>query len=225
MSKLQELIRELCPEGVEYKKLGEVCDFINGFAFKSSLFHENGDRIIRITNIDGTNVNIDDVKYFWKSEYKNDLQQFMVQKGDILIAMSGATTGKIGYYSYDENSYLNQRVGKFVPIKEKLNARFLYHFLRSQTEYLYVLAGGGAQPNLSSIKLMNTLEIPLPPLPVQEEIVRILDHFTNLAAELQAKLEAELQARKEQYEYYRNKLLTFDKIGGGYAKRNLDENE
>ena len=211
MSKLQELIRELCPEGVEYKKLGEVCDFINGFAFKSSLFHENGDRIIRITNIDGTNVNIDDVKYFWKSEYKNDLQQFMVQKGDILIAMSGATTGKIGYYSYDENSYLNQRVGKFVPIKEKLNARFLYHFLRSQTEYLYVLAGGGAQPNLSSIKLMNTLEIPLPPLPVQEEIVRILDHFTNLAAELQA----ELQARKEQYEYYRNKLLTFDKIGEG----------
>ena len=119
MSKLQELIRELCPNGVEYKKLGEVCDFINGFAFKSSLFHENGDRIIRITNIDGTNVNIDDVKYFWKSEYKNDLQQFMVQKGDILIAMSGATTGKIGYYSYDENSYLNQRVGKFVPIKEK----------------------------------------------------------------------------------------------------------
>ena len=81
MSKLQELIRELCPDGVEYKKLGEVCDFINGFAFKSSLFHENGDRIIRITNIDGTNVNIDGVKYFWKSEYKNDLQQFMVQKG------------------------------------------------------------------------------------------------------------------------------------------------
>ena len=56
-------------------------------------------------------------------------------------------------------------------------------------------------------------EIPLPPIEVQEEIVRILDHFTNLAAELQAKLEAELQARKEQYEYYRNKLLTFDKTG------------
>ena len=203
MSKLQDLIRELCPDGVEYKKLGEVCDFINGFAFKSSLSHENGDRIIRITNIDGTNVNIDDVKYFWKSEYKNDLQQFMVQKGDILIAMSGATTGKIGYYSYDENSYLNQRVGKFVPIKEKLNARFLYHFLRSQTEYLYVLAGGGAQPNLSSIKLMNTLEIPLPPLPVQEEIVRILDHFAEYAAELQA----ELQARKEQYEYYKHTIF------------------
>lgn len=61
------------------------------------------------------------------------------------------------------------------------------------------------------ISKYSQFEIPVPPIPVQEEIVRILDHFTNLAAELQA----EPQARKEQYEYYRNKLLTFDKIGGG----------
>ena len=67
---------------------------------------------------------------------------------------------------------------------------------------------------------LSKIEIPVPPLPIQEEIVRILDHFTALAAELQA----ELQARQEQYEYYRNKLLTFTKIGG-YAKRNLDEDE
>ena len=211
MNKIERMLQELCPEGVEYKKLGEVCDFVNGFAFKSSLFREEGDRIIRITNIDGTNVNIDDVKYFWKTDYKNDLQSFIIKRGDILIAMSGATTGKIGYYNYDVDSYLNQRVGKFVPIKHKLDTRFLYHILRDKTEYLYVLAGGGAQPNLSSTKLMDTLEIPVPPLPIQEEIVRILDHFTELTAELQA----ELQARQEQYEYYRNKLLTFTKIGGG----------
>lgn len=211
MNKIERMLQELCPEGVEYKKLGEVCDFVNGFAFKSSLFREEGDRIIRITNIDGTNVNIDDVKYFWKTDYKNDLQSFIIKRGDILIAMSGATTGKIGYYNYDVDSYLNQRVGKFVPVKHKLDTRFLYHILRDKTEYLYVLAGGGAQPNLSSTKLMDTLEIPVPPLPIQEEIVRILDHFTELTAELQA----ELQARQEQYEYYRNKLLTFTKIGRG----------
>ena len=211
MNKIERMLQELCPEGVEYKKLGEVCDFVNGFAFKSSLFREEGDRIIRITNIDGTNVNIDDVKYFWKTDYKNDLQSFIIKRGDILIAMSGATTGKIGYYNYDVDSYLNQRVGKFVPVKHKLDTRFLYHILRDKTEYLYVLAGGGAQPNLSSTKLMDTLEIPVPPLPIQEEIVRILDHFTELTAELQA----ELQARQEQYEYYRNELLTFTKIGGG----------
>ena len=206
MNKIEQMLQELCPNGVEYKKLGEVCDFVNGFAFKSSLFREKGDRIMRITNIDGTNVNIDDVKYFWKTDYKNDLQPFLIKGGDILIAMSGATTGKIGYYNYEVDSYLNQRVGKFVPIKDKLSTRFLYHILRNKTEYLYVLAGGGAQPNLSSTKLMDSLEIPVPPLPIQEEIVRILDHFTELTAELQA----ELQARQEQYEYYRNKLLTFD---------------
>ena len=64
------------------------------------------------------------------------------------------------------------------------------------------------------ISKYSQFEIPVPPLEVQEEIVCILDHFTNLAAELQA----ELQARKEQYEYYRNKLLMFDKIGGGVRK-------
>lgn len=68
------------------------------------------------------------------------------------------------------------------------------------------MAGGGAQPNLSSTKLMNDIVIPLPPLEVQKEIVRILDKFTTLEAEL----EAELTARKKQYEYYRDKLFSFN---------------
>ena len=69
---------------------------------------------------------------------------------------------------------------------------------------------GAGIPGLNRDKVRNLI-IPIPPLPVQEEIVRILDYFTNLAAELQA----ELQARKEQYEYYRNKLLSFNNINGG----------
>ena len=208
MSRLQKLIQELCPNGVEYKKLGEVCDFVNGFAFKSSLFREDGDKIIRITNINGCTVDIGDVKYFHKEDYKTNLEQFSVKNGDILIAMSGATTGKIGYYNYDDISYLNQRVGKFKPHNGILSNRYLYHTLLANTGVLYVLAGGGAQPNLSSTKLMEAFEFPIPPLAVQEEIVRILDHFTDFAAELQA----ELQARKEQYEYYRDKLLSFSEL-------------
>lgn len=207
MSRLNELIQELCPNGVEFKKLGEVCNFINGFAFKSSLFKEKGEIIIRITNINGTSIELDDVKYFDLNDYNTDLQSFIANYGDILIAMSGATTGKVGYYDNKNKAYLNQRVGKFVPNKKKLNNRYLFHFLCSITTELYIMAGGGAQPNLSSTKLMNNVVIPIPPLDVQNEIVRILDTFTSHAAELQA----ELQARKEQYEYYRNKLLTFDK--------------
>lgn len=203
MSRLNELIQRLCPNGVEFKKLGEVCNFINGFAFKSSLFKEKGEIIIRITNINGTSIELDDVKYFDLNDYNTDLQSFIANYGDILIAMSGATTGKVGYYDNKNKAYLNQRVGKFVPNKKKLNNRYLFHFLCSITTELYIMAGGGAQPNLSSTKLMNNVVIPIPPLDVQNEIVRILDTFTSHAAEL--------QARKEQYEYYRNKLLTFDK--------------
>lgn len=206
MSKLQELIKKLCPDGVEFRKLGEVCEFINGFAFKSSLFKDEGLPIIRITNINGVSIDLSDVKFFDSRDYKSNLQSFSVSFGDILIAMSGATTGKIGYYDNEDIAYLNQRVGKFVPNVNVLNNRYLFHFLLSKTSELYIMAGGGAQPNLSSNKLMNELYIPLPPLEVQNEIVRILDTFTSHTAELQA----ELQARKEQYEYYRNKLLTFD---------------
>lgn len=214
MKGLDEMIKELCPDGVEFVKLGECCNFVNGFAFKSTKFKEKGDTIIRITNINGTGVDVNDVKYFDKSDYKANWQTFEIHKGDILIAMSGATTGKVGIYNNKTVAYLNQRVGKIVPDKSKLVNRFLYYILLSKTQFLYMLAGGGAQPNLSSTKLMNVFEIPLPPIEVQTEIVRILDKFTSLEAELEAGLEAELDCRKRQYEYYRDKLLSFDNVGG-----------
>jgi type I restriction enzyme S subunit len=138
MSKLNKLIQELCPNGVEYRKLGGVCEFVNGFAFKSNLFREDGDKIIRITNINGRTIDIDDIKYFHKEDYKAELRQFVVKKGDILIAMSGATTGKIGYYNYDDVSYLNQRVGKFKPNNKVLLNRYLYHILLANTGALRV---------------------------------------------------------------------------------------
>ena len=117
MNKIEKLIEELCPQGVEFKALGKVCEFRNGFAFKSSLFRDSGMPIIRITNIDGKNIDLSDVKYFDPSDYKANTKNYKVNKGDILVAMSGATTGKIGFYDYDSTSYLNQRVGKFIPNK------------------------------------------------------------------------------------------------------------
>jgi len=206
MNKIEKLIAELCPNGVEWKKLGEVCDFQNGFAFKSNLFKDSGLPIIRITNINGKNVDLNDLKYFDPLDYKEDLEKFKINKGDILIAMSGAT--KIGYYDVEDIAYLNQRVGKFSPKKEILNNRFLYHFLNLNYQKIFSLYDGGTPPNLSSIQLMEKIFIPIPPLPIQEEIVKILDTFTALEAELEAALEAELEARRKQYEYYRNKLLT-----------------
>jgi len=82
--------------------------------------------------IDGKEVNLSDVKYFLLDDYNTDMTPYEVHQGDILIAMSGATTGKIGFYNYEHPSYLNQRVGKFLPNANILNNRYLYHFLLFQ---------------------------------------------------------------------------------------------
>ena len=204
MSKLDELIKELCPDGVEYKELNSVCRFQNGFSFKSPLFKSSGLPILRITNISNGEIKDSDFVYFEKSDYKEDLSNYEVKKGDVVVAMSGATTGKIGYNYSNNTYYLNQRVGLFVPNENKLSKRYLFHWLTSQSNnILNISSGSGAQPNLSSVKMMEFI-IPIPPLPVQEEIVRILDKFTSLTAELTA----ELTARRKQYEYYRDSLLT-----------------
>ncbi|HBJ1220579.1 TPA: restriction endonuclease subunit S [Escherichia coli] len=213
MSELSYLEKLLDGVEVEWKPLKDVCDFKNGFAFKSSLFKETGLPIVRITNIDGFNVDLDEVKYFSLNDYKEDLSSFEVSMGNILIAMSGATTGKVGIYKKGTKCYLNQRVGKFIPKENILNNNYLYHFLLLNTETIYILAGGGAQPNLSSNALMSKLLIPIPcpdnpekSLAIQSEIVRILDKFTALTAELTA----ELNMRKKQYNYYRDQLLSFE---------------
>lgn len=195
---------------VQWKTLGEVCNFQNGFAFKSELFKENGCPIIRITNINGKTVDFGNLIYFNPADYKKISKEFEIKKGDILIAMSGATTGKIGYYEKDTISYLNQRVGKFIPNKELLNNKFLYHFLLSKSSSIYNLAvGGGAQPNLSSNSIKKSILIPIPPLEEQERIVAILDKFHTLTTSLTEGLPHEIALRRKQYEYYREQLLDF----------------
>ncbi len=203
MNKIEKLIKELCPNGVEWKKLGDVCTFQNGFAFKSQFFKENGNAIIRITNINKNTIDLNDVVFFDKSDYRENLSIYEIHNGDILVAMSGATTGKIGVYKGLDTCYLNQRVGTFRPFCDILSNQYLYHFLTTKVNDMYLLAGGGAQPNLSSIKLMSSLQIPLPPLPIQTEIVRILDKFV----EQQEQLERLIELRKKQYEYYREEML------------------
>ncbi|WP_154434505.1 restriction endonuclease subunit S [Helicobacter pylori] len=208
--RLQSLLQTLAPKGVEFRKLGEVCDFQNGFAFQRKNFRNTGLPIIRISNIQNDRLLLDEVIYFSLNDYKDtNFEPFKITKGDILIAMSGATTGKIGILTFDTTLYLNQRVGKFKPNITKLNNKFLYYFLLTKINFLYSLAGGGAQPNLSSNQILQQITIPIPPLEIQQEIVKILDQFSLLTTDLLAGIPAEIEARKKQYEYYREKLLSF----------------
>ncbi len=220
MNKIEQLLQTLAPDGVGFRKLGEVCDFQNGFAFQRKNFRNTGLPIIRISNIQNDKLSLDEVIYFSPNDYKGtNFELFKITKGDILIAMSGATTGKIGILTFDTTLYLNQRVGKFKPNIMKLNNKFLYYFLLTKINFLYSLAGGGAQPNLSSNQILQQITIPIPPLEIQQEIVKILDAFTELNTELNT----ELKARKKQYEYYQNMLLDFNDINQSHkdAKEKL----
>lgn len=128
------------------KKLGEVADFQNGYSYNSSTFADEGDYVIRISDIKDGTISL---KSAVRSTTKvSDV--FKVVKGDILIAMSGATTGKIGEYRNDNVAYINQRVGNIKPFD--INKKLLLFLLQSDffTRYLNGILTVGAQPNISS---------------------------------------------------------------------------
>ncbi len=180
MSKLQELIKELCPDGVEFKKLEEVCEIFSG---KNKQKKEQGK--YPVYGSTGIIAYCDNYQY---------------DKEQLLIARVGANAGFIhianGKYDVSDNTLIVDVIGT-------CNSIYIYYVLVNSNINRYSKGGGQPLVTASDIK---KIEIPLPPLEIQNEIVRILDTFTAHTAELQA----ELQARKEQYEYYRNKSLTFD---------------
>ena len=196
------------PQGGQKMKFDDLFEFQNGFAFKSSLFKESGCPILRITNIQDRRIDTEKMVYFSPDDYKENLQAFTVLPGDIVVAMSGATTGKIGVNHTDKVYYLNQRVGKFLP-KTGIDKRYLYHLLlQNSNKLLEISLGSGAQPNLSSEK-MKKLTARVPGLLEQKRIATILDKLDALCNDLTSGLPAEIAARQKQYEYYRDKLLTF----------------
>jgi type I restriction enzyme S subunit len=187
-------------QGWEIKKLGQVCDFQNGFAFKSNTYKETGLPILRITNIQNQSLEINELVYFDAKDYKENFDRFKVVKDDLVVAMSGATTGKLGINTTDKVFYLNQRVGKFIPKKEILKP-FLYYFLSTKVEESLRIAAGAAQPNLSTEQI-NNFEIPLPPLPEQQRIVAILNEAFAAIAKAKANAEQNLKNAKELFESY-----------------------
>lgn len=175
------------PEDWEVVRLGDVCEIRNGFAFQSKKFKKSGFPIVRISNIKSNNsISLKDMVYFSSDDYKNkDLKNFIVHQNDVLVALSGATTGKIGKMKEDVILYLNQRVGKFQP-SERLNNNFLYQCLLLQSNILFLLSGGGAQPNLSTTTIKNKIFIPLPPLAYQEKIAEILSTWDTQIQNLES---------------------------------------
>lgn len=205
MSKIEDLIKQYCPNGVDYKRLIDIANILYGYPFNSKLFTEDDTFIplIRIRDIkEGKS------KTYYKGEV---LEDYIIKKGDILVGMDGEFN--LGRWK-SQDALLNQRTLKISTknLQVVLDG-YLFHILKPLFKNIEKSITGSTVKHLSD-KTIKQIKIPVPPLPVQEEIVKVLDAFTALEAEL----EAELKARKRQYEYYRNKLLTFDEntTGGGY---------
>jgi type I restriction enzyme S subunit len=183
MSRLQQLIQELCPDGVEYKKLGDICIF------------ERGTSITKKDIIEG---NIPVIAGGQEPAYYCNQANRIGET--IVISSSGAYAGYVSYW----NQPIFVSDAFTVKPQNGLLTKYLYYFLVSKQERIYSLQKAGGVPHVYSSDIA-LLKIPLPPLPVQQEIVRILDTFTELIKELNA----ELDARRKQYEYYRDTLLNF----------------
>lgn len=217
MSKIDELLAELCPDGVEFKYLWEVTAWDKKFNAVDN--HKQ--------------------KKTYKYVYllASVLRKLAVEDGDVKLLSTGgevygSTTEKLAGKNISEGEIVaipwggkatvQYYSGKFVTADNRittsldtniLDNKYLYYFMLSKLSTIQSFYRGSGIQHPSMSKVLD-MRLPVPPLEVQKEIVKILDTFTQLEAELSAELSAELEARRKQYEYYRNQLLTFADEGG-----------
>ena len=172
------------PVGWAMCKLSNLCRIENGFAFSSNDYKPQGIPLVRISNI------IHNTIYTTNCAYIEGItdNKFKISKGDLLIAMSGATTGKMGVYPFDETAYLNQRVGNIKILnKSSLSPDYRNTYMQSKVDEILKIAYGGAQPNISA-SVIGNFDFPLPPYKEQIRIVetvqRIFDQLDVITESL-----------------------------------------
>lgn len=175
-------------EGWEYKKLGEVCKILNGFAFKSSKYVEKGIRVIRITNVQKGSIVDNDPKYYPFEEEPN-IKQYLLSDNDLLMSLTG-NVGRVGILQQDLlPAALNQRVACLRITSNNLLLKYLFHILNSDgfEKDCIFNAAGIAQKNMSTEWLKKYI-VPLPPLSEQQHIVEELDLLSSIIEKKKAQL-------------------------------------
>lgn len=201
MNKIEELIEKLCPNGVEYKELGEISNIETGEQLNRSKLFDKGLYPVLNGGVGFSG---------FYDEYNNE-------ENTIAISQGGASAG-----------YVNFMLTKFwagahcfiiCPNIDIVINKFLFYYLKNGQLKLQSTKKGAGIPGINRGEVKK-FQIAIPPLAIQQEIVNILDKFT----ELEVELEVELEARRKQYEYYRNQLLTPIEVGGKWLM-NGDEVE
>ena len=199
MSRVEDLIARHCPNGVDEKLISDVATL------------ERGKYISKKTAIPGDIPVIAGGRgpAYWHNESN--------RAGELLtVAGSGAYAGFVQYW--DSPIFVSDAFS--ITTDPQLNTRFLFHWMKNKQEFLHSLKKGSGVPHVYP-KDISTLKIPVPPLEVQDEIVRILDSYTQLEQDLESELETELEARREQYEYYRDSLLSLENLTNRLGEDNV----
>lgn len=202
MSKINELIQTLCPDGVEYKKLGEVgCVRMCKRIMKDQTSSTGDVPFYKIGTFGGTaNAYITQELF---DEYSSRYNY--PKKGNILISAAG-TIGRTVVFDGKPSYFQDSNIVWLEHDGTQVTDEYLKYIYSTSPWYV---ADGGTISRLYNNNILNAV-IPVPPLPVQEEIVRILDEYTDLEAELEAKLSEEIELKQKQYEFYMEMLLTFN---------------
>ena len=199
MSQIEDLIAKHCPNGVDEKLISDVATL------------ERGKYISKKTAIPGDIPVIAGGRGppYWHNESN--------RTGELLtVAGSGAYAGFVQYW--DSPIFVSDAFS--ITTDPQLNTRFLFHWMKNKQEFLHSLKKGSGVPHVYP-KDIARLKIPVPPLEVQKEIVRILDSYTQLETDLKSELEAELEARRKQYEHYRDSLLSLDSLTSRCGRDNV----
>lgn len=204
MSRIDELIAELCPDGVEFRAIGEVGSFSRGGGPQKKDFIDEGVGCIHYGQIyTHYGVHASETNVFVADDVAKKSRK--AQPGDVIIAVTGENDDDLARGV----AWLGERAvavsNHTLIFSSELDPKYFSYFLRSRSfdeqKRRFIM---GTKVRSISAQSFDKIRIPVPPLEVQREIVRILDQFT----ELEAKLEAELEARRRQYTHFRSSILT-----------------
>jgi len=185
MNKIEKLISELCPDGVEFKELGGVCEFKKG------------------KNLTKNNIVIGGIPVIAWGRKPISFHNESNRQGELVtISSSWAYSWFVSFWN--EPIFLTDAFSVIPLDINKFNTKYIFYFLKNNQEILYKMQKWWWVPHVYA-KDVSKIKIPFPDIKTQQEIVKILDNFTQLEAEL----EAELEGRKKQYEYYRDEMLSF----------------
>lgn len=206
MNKIEKMIQELCPDGVEWKELGEICELKNGYtpSKTNKEFWENG--TIPWFRLEDIRKNGRVLSNSLQHVSRNAIKGGKVFTANSLIVSTTATIGEVALITVP--FLCNQQITavmKKQKYEKDLDIKFLFYYLQILSSDMKKGINEGSFP-IVSLSKMRSFKIPVPPLPIQEKIVKILDKFTDYVTELTA----ELTLRQKQYSFYRDKLLSFE---------------